>query len=186
MIHSKIESLLLVSSKPIGIKKLAALLDVAESDARAAVHDLKRQYEERVSGFRLLVNDTEVHLVTAPDSANVVQRFIRDETTGELTRPSLETLAIIAYRGPVTKAEIELIRGVNCSLILRNLMIRGLVFERQEKNDLVPVYRMTFDVLKFLGLTDVSELPDYAKLNQNKSIDELLNKVAEEESAERV
>lgn len=186
MIHNKIESLLFVSAKPISLKKLAALLQVPEPDVKDAVNELKHQYEERSAGLQILVNEKEVQFVTAPENASVVQAFIRDETTGELTRPSLETLAIIAYRGPVAKAELELIRGVNCSLILRNLMIRGLVEERQDNTDLVPVYRVTFDVLKLLGLTDVSGLPDYEKLNQNKSIDELLNNSVEEESAERV
>ncbi|MBI2426381.1 MAG: SMC-Scp complex subunit ScpB [Candidatus Kerfeldbacteria bacterium] len=181
MIYSEIESLLLVAQKPISYRKLSALLQRAEEDVRAGVEELAKLYEDRGAGFALARDEKNVQLVTAQEHADLVQTFLRDETSGELTRPSLETLAIIAYRGPVSKAEIELIRGVNCSLILRNLMIRGLVDERQEKTDFVPLYSVTLDFLKFLGISRAADLPNYETLNENKSIDELLRKESDHE-----
>jgi len=72
-------------------------------------------------------------MTTAKESSEIVEKFLKEELTGEMTRPQLETLTIIAYRGPMTKMEIEQIRGVNCSLILRNLLMRGLVEAKLDK-----------------------------------------------------
>jgi segregation and condensation protein B len=94
-----------------------------------------------------------------------------------LTQPSIETLTIIAYRGPISKAEIEKIRGVNCSLILRNLMIRGLVDFDIDKNNGQELYNVTVDFLQYLGLNTVEDLPDYMRLHQLESlVDFLANK----------
>jgi len=86
----------------------------------------------------------------------------------------LETLTIIAYRGPVTRPEMEQIRGVNCSQILRNLLIKGLV-EMEEKNK-EPYYSISVDFLKYLGVSNIQELPDYDKLHQHESLEEFLEK----------
>ena len=98
---------------------------------------------------------------------------------GELTRPSIETLTIIAYRGPITKPEIEQIRGVNCSLILRNLLMRGLVEESESVERLQPVYAISADFLRHLGLHAISDLPDYATLHGDEKISQLLRELAE-------
>jgi segregation and condensation protein B len=104
----------------------------------------------------------------------VVRGFVKEDVSGELTRPSLETLTIIAYRGPVTKPEIEQIRGVNCSLILRNLLMRGLVEEREEASRLQPMYTVSSDFLRHLGLSSLSELPSYGEFHGNERIDKML------------
>ena len=96
------------------------------------------------------------------------------ETTGELTRAALETLTIVVYRGPIGRAELEQIRGVNCAIILRNLLIRGLVTSEARKEKLETVYQVSLDFLKFLGLRTPQELPDYEKLNSSENIEKLL------------
>ena len=111
--------------------------------------------------------------MTAPTTTAVAQEFVKEEMTGELTKPSLETLTVIAYRGPVSKPELELIRGVNCSLILRNLLIRGLIEEISDKQR-GRRYQITMDFLKFLGVSSPSELPKYQELNAAEMLQQLL------------
>jgi segregation and condensation protein B len=96
----------------------------------------------------------------------------------------LETLTIIAYRGPVSRAEIEQIRGVNCAIILRNLLMRGLVENQEDKKKMQTVYNITFDFLQFLGLKEQSELPDYAKLNSSESLEKILSSENREQTLE--
>ena len=136
---------------------------------------MKEKFNTDESGIRIIDNSGVIQFTTAPEQAELVKTFIKDETTGELSRPSLETLTIIAYRQPITKAELEQIRGVNCSMILRNLMIRGLVMKKDDKKMLISYYFVTVDFLKFLGINDVNELPDYEVLNNNKDLHKLFN-----------
>ena len=116
-------------------------------------------------------------MATAPECAGVVEEYVRKEETGELTRPQLESLTVIAYRGPISKPELDQIRGVNSALILRNLMIRGLVSEEEDKKTGVMSYGITMDFLRFLGLGEVSELPDYERLRGGKAITDLLEQM---------
>jgi segregation and condensation protein B len=181
----QIESLLFVSTKPLKITKLKDIIkDVKLDDVRQAIDELKEKFNKDESGLRILENNGVVQFTTAPEVAELVKQFIKDESTGELTRPSLETLTIVAYRQPITKAELEQIRGVNCSMILRNLMIRGLIMKKDDKRMLTSYYSVTVDFLKFLGITDISELPDYEKLNNNKNLRKLLNPDYSEEDEE--
>ncbi len=113
-------------------------------------------------------------MVTSGESSGLVREFIKDETTGELTRPSLEALTIIAYRGPVSKTDIDRIRGINCSLILRNLLIRGLIEAKRDNKRNETYYDLSFDFLRHLGLNNIKELPDYEKLHQDDTIDKIL------------
>lgn len=161
----QIEALLFASSKPLAAAKLVQLTGATKPQVEAALAQLAGAHAERAGGIRVLVNGDEAQMVTAPAVADTVAAFLKDETTGELTRPSLETLTIIAYRGPVTKPEIEQIRGVNCSLILRNLMMRGLVEAAEDKRLLQTTYRISMEFLRHLGVDAVADLPDYGRLN---------------------
>jgi len=171
-LESKIESLLFVSAKPLSIKKLAELCQIKEAAVEAAVKQLQDEYKKRDSGLQLVKNGQNAALSTAAVNAKLVQNYLKEELTGELTRPSLEALTIIAYRGPITKPELEQIRGVNCSLILRNLLIRGLI-ETEEGAAGQSVYSLSFDFLRYLGVGEVSELPDYDKLHASNLLDNL-------------
>jgi segregation and condensation protein B len=119
--------------------------------------------------------DGEYQMSTAPDSSKMVKDFLKDEITGELTRPALETLTIVAYRGPISKPDLEQIRGVNCSLILRNLMIKGLVEVKSSDKSGEALYNITFDFMRYLGIKKTSELPDYEKLSKNEILEKVLN-----------
>ena len=171
----QIESLLFVSSKPMKIGKLAKALDVEESLVIDALERLQNAYNNRKQGFILVNHNNEYKLATHPDNATLIENYIQDEINIELSKPSLETLTIIAYRGPISKYELELIRGVNCSMILRNLMIKGLVKIEKDKETQGDNYVVTMEFVKYLGLEKMSDLPDYEKLSSHDIIERLLN-----------
>jgi segregation and condensation protein B len=175
MIKNKIESILFISNKPLSVKQLADLVDVGKVEIETVLESLKEDYNKNNRGIKIIEYDNKIQMATSPESSEIIEKFLKQELTGEMTRPQLETLTIIAYRGPVTKMELEQIRGVNCSLILRNLLIRGLIESRLDKKIQATVYNITTDFVKFLGLTEISQLPDYEKLSSNEIINNLLN-----------
>ena len=140
-----------------------------------AVSELIAEYSQADRGVVIQKIDDQIQLATSAENAKLVKDFIKAETTGELTRAALEALTIIAYRGPVSRADIEQIRGVNCAIILRNLLIRGLIASSQDKRKMQTTYNITFDFLQFLGLKEQSELPDYQKLNSSESLEKIIN-----------
>lgn len=174
MLSSKIESLLFIAARPMNAKKLAEICEASKEDVLKALDELAEFYNKGERGIRLLRNGNDAQLTTAPDASRMVQDFIKDETTGEMTKPSLEALTVIAYRGPITKAELEQVRGVNCSLILRNLMMRGLVEMNGEPGEPQTTYRVTMDFLRFLGVAGVEDLPDYEKLSSHENVTRIL------------
>ncbi len=179
---AKIEAILFVSSKPISMKFLANACSCQIDEAAAAVDELATVRNDELSGIHVVVGDEGITLATNPSFASTIENLSKEDIEPELTRPSLETLTIVAYRGPITKPEIEAIRGINCTLILRNLLMRGLVDESEDEVRLQPVYSITNDALRHLGLHNVSELADYAELHGNTKIDALLSALTTESS----
>ncbi len=171
---SQVESLLFISSKPLTVKEMAELIGVKNEEVENILEQLAADYKEQARGFILIKNNNQYQLTTAPENTELVSRFLKDETSGELSQPSLEALTIIAYRGPITKLELERIRGVNCSLILRNLLIRGLVEERLDKQKNENFYAVTLEFIKFLGVSSIEDLPDYEKLHREETLAEVL------------
>ncbi len=180
-IKSKIESILFISNKPLSFKKIARLVEESEKSTLSALENLRKEYQNRQGGITIIKHLTKYEMVTSSKNSQIVNNFLKDEISGELTRPALETLTIIAYRGPITKPELEHIRGVNCGLILRNLIIRGLVeakngrelkteagSQKKDFSDQEKYYSITLDFLKFLGIGSVEELPNYKKLSQEE------------------
>ncbi|MDD2758399.1 MAG: SMC-Scp complex subunit ScpB [Patescibacteria group bacterium] len=166
---SKIESILFVASKPLALKKIAKAVGVDENAAEEAIETLKQKYNQPDSGVSLLENNEEYQLVSHPANRESAEQFLKAEVTGELTRPQLETLTVISYCGPITKPELEQIRGVNCSIILRNLLLRGLIKENEEAT-LLPTYEITMDYLRHLGYQSIQELPDYEILHNHEYV----------------
>ncbi len=171
-LKQKIESILFISPKPLAIKKLASTVGEKLPAVKTAVTELQADYADR--GIAIKTVDDTVQMMTSGATHELAQDFVKDEMTGELTKPSLETLTVIAYRGPVTKIELEMIRGVNCSLILRNLMMRGLIEESVDQHNM-PRYQVTMEFMKYIGLDAPEKLPDYDKLNQHQYLQDLLN-----------
>ena len=171
---SQLESILFVASKPLTSKKIAKVLAVAPEQLQGELEVLRQKYNQPESGVVLSQNNEEWQLVSNPENKAVAENFIKAELSGELTRPQLETLTVISYCGPITKPELEQIRGVNCSLILRNLMMRGLVQENDDVKNLLPAYEITMEYLRHLGLRSLAELPDYATLHNHAYITKAL------------
>ncbi len=182
-LKSQIESLLFVANKPLTSKELADLLKIKSEAVEAAMDELSADYTANESGLQIIKNNGKHQLVSSAENAAIVQEFIKDETSGELSRPSLEALTVIAYRGPITKIDLDRIRGVNCSLIIRNLLIRGLIEEKADKDKKESFYNVTMDFIRYLGINQLEDLPDYARLHADETIDKMLSR---EEAVEEV
>lgn len=155
-----VESILFVSTKPISIKKLALHLNASIADIRAVLDELAQLYTAE-RGIILIEHDSSVQFATNSAYSEIMRTLLKTENTGELTRSAVETLSIIAYRGPITKEEIEQIRGVNCSIALRNLSIRGLIESKEDALNGIISYLPTFDFLRHLGVNSLDHLPEY-------------------------
>ncbi len=154
-----LESLLFVAAEPAEIAQLAAALDVKASELEAALADLSAQYRAR--GLRVQRRGQRVALASAPESAPYVEKFLGLNATTRLSQAALETLAIIAYRQPITRAEIEALRGVDCDGVLRTLTARQLIAE-VERLDTVghPIlYGTTFEFMRYFGLQSLDQMP---------------------------
>lgn len=174
-LQANIEAILFVATKPLGMRQLARALQADERAVHDALDALAAARNVVESGVHIVRNGDDVQMVTNPAAAKLVEDYLNVELDPELTRPSVETLTIVAYRGPVTKSEIEAIRGVNCSLIVRNLLLRGLIVEKDDTVKMQPVYALSTDALRFFGVHRVEDLPDYATLHANAKIDQLLS-----------
>ncbi len=163
-LKSKLESLLFAAARPLKLSELSSILRIEENKLRQDLNHLSNYYEKEKRGFKLINNGEKYQLTTSADNSSLVAKLLSEEISGELTRPSLEALTIIAYKAPVSKIEIEKIRGVNCSLILRNLLIRGLIEEKYDRQKQVSVYNVSLDFITHLGINDCSQLPNYDKL----------------------
>jgi len=154
-----VESLLFVADRPTGIDLIAQILGTDTQAVEQALNVLEQRLSER--GIRLQRKGTQVQLVSLPEAAPYIQRFLGLELSGRLTQPALETLAIIAYRQPITRAAVEAIRGVNCDGVLRTLVSRGLVEEvgRLEQVGRPILYGTTFEFLQYFGLKSLDDLP---------------------------
>jgi len=164
-----LEGVLFVADEPVTIAQLAETLQTKRSLVRKALRSLAQEYRER--GLRIQHEKERVQMVTAPEMAPYVERFLGLRLSGRLSVASLETLAIIAYQQPITRPGIEAIRGVNCQGVLKNLMARGLI-EEVDRLDTVGhpiVYGTTFEFLQYFGLENLTGLP---RLEENEPADE--------------
>jgi segregation and condensation protein B len=179
-IRNKIESLLFVSHQPLSVLQLKKLTDAKKKEVEDALKELTDHYKNQDdSGIMLVASGDKYQLVSHPDNAKLVESFLKSDVTGELTEPALETLTIVSYRGPITKPELEQIRGVNCSLILRNLLIRGLIERLESTKTQMPKYQVMHEFIKFLGMSSVKDLPEYEKLSTHETLDEVLRSTEE-------
>lgn len=152
-----IEGLLFYNASPQKKQKILKLFDVDQNTLQAALDRLRSRL---VSGAtRLLETDTELQLVTAPELSEFVQSIQKGELSQDISKAGAETLAIVLYREPITRGEIDQIRGVNSAFILRNLMTRGLIERKSIKNS--HEFCITPQLLQFLGVTSKQDLPQY-------------------------
>src|SRR3989344_9296475 len=160
-LEKNIEALLFVSGEGMSISKISEIFGKNDGEIEESIAVLK-DHLEKDHHLVILRDGDRASLVTSVEVSKTVEEFAKEEFSGELTKAGLETLAVIAYKAPIKRSEIDYIRGVNSSFMLRNLLIRGLIERmRDPKDSRSYVYRISADFLKFLGLTSVSDLPDY-------------------------
>lgn len=161
-----IEAVLFVANEPQKIKKLSKLLDASEEEVNSALRDLSSKLEDR--GIQLIQKDDEVYLGSSPKFSSAAQKFLKEELDSQLSQSSLETLAIVAYQGPIARSKIEYIRGVNSLYTLRNLLIRGLIERIPDPiSGKSYLYRISFDLMRLLGIAKKEELPDFEKVSRD-------------------
>ncbi len=160
-VKSVIESILFIHGEPITLSRLAKAVGAGRKEVASALQELASEYRER--GIVLIQSGDEWQLATHPESKAAVEKLLASDLSDELSRAGLEVLAIVAYKGPVSRAHIEYVRGVDSSFTLRNLLIRGLVSREENPADRRSyLYRISHDFLKHLGITSASELPEFS------------------------
>jgi segregation and condensation protein B len=162
-LKSKIESILFVASRPLTVKYFTKLLEQQAFSIQAALDELIN--ERKNSGVVVLENNGEYQLSTNAENSNIVKDFLNADLREKLTDATIEVLAIITYRQPISKAEIEAIRGVNSQYSLRHLLMRGLVEKIPNPQDARGfLYKTTTEFLQHLGILSVKDLPEFEKL----------------------
>lgn len=164
-LDSLIESILYYKGEPMAKKELCKMLEVAADTLKEALILLRKNLEGR--GVTLVETDDEVSLGAAKESAEMIEKISKEEMNREIGKAGLETLTIVAYKGPIGRSAIDNIRGVNSSFILRNLMIRGLIERMQDPSDQRAfLYKPSMQLLNFLGLAKIDDLPEYIRISQ--------------------
>src|SRR3989344_689184 len=165
-LEKKIEALLFWKGEPLKRKKLAEIFNVKNEEISEALEKLKKVHQER--GVVFLEKDDEVILGTAPELSDFFEKLQKEELNKDLKKASLETLSIILYKNGVSKADIDYIRGMNSGFTLRALSVRGLI-ERitDQKDNRRYIYKPSFELLSFMGIKSVEELPDYREVSDS-------------------
>lgn len=170
-LKSKIESLLFVAGDEMSLKDIKKALgeNVSPKDIENAVEILAGDYRGR--GVRIIRKDDKIQMVSAPENAEIIAQLLKSHLSEQLTPAALETLACVSYREPISKMEIDELRGVNSIFSLRNLSIRGLIEKTDPPangNPKLTYYKTTLDFLKKLGIEKVSDLPHYGELSNEQ------------------
>ncbi|MBN6054016.1 SMC-Scp complex subunit ScpB [Nonomuraea sp. RK-328] len=162
-LHASLEAILMVVDVPVPEVTLAQVLERPTHEVAAALRSLAAEYTEAGRGFDLREVAGGWRYYTRADCAPLVERFVRDGQQTRLTQAALETLAVVAYRQPVSRARVAAVRGVNSDGVMRTLVARGLVEEAgTDPESQAVLYRTSSYFLERLGLKDLSELPELA------------------------
>lgn len=173
-LRSRLESVLLVLDAPVTATTLARVLEVEEGTVTSLLQATAAEFDDRGSGFDLRETGEGWRLYTRPAHAPVVEQFLLDGSQTRLSRAALETLAVVAYRQPATRAQVSAVRGVNVDGVMRTLQLRGLIREVDtEASSGAHRYATTELFLELLGIESLDRLPDLAPLlPEIDSIDE--------------
>lgn len=184
-LQSALESLLFVQGEPIGIGRLALVLEVSEEEVTQALKHMTKEYAQPKRGLSLIRKQDLVQLVTRSENAVYMEKFAKSSAQESLSKAALEVLSVIAYRGPIARSEIEAIRGVNCSVTIRNLLMRELIERKGNPDDARGyIYDISFRFLRELGLKEVSELPEYEALSRDERLEMVLAPESKKDNSE--
>jgi len=163
---AKLEAMLFVSGGAVTPAQLAAAMGVSVQQVEEGLMQLQAHYADAASehGIRIERHHGRVQLTSAPEAAGLIERFLGLEASSHLSRAALETLAIIAYQEPITRPQIDAIRGVNSDGVLKSLLGKGLIQEigRAETPGRPILYSVTSDFLQYFGLSSLADLPPLA------------------------
>lgn len=158
-----LEAILMVSDAPLDTRMLASAVQCPEGEVERALHELAADYTETGRGFDLRDVGAGWRYYTRADYAGVVERFVVDGQQARLTQAALETLAVVAYRQPISRARVAAIRGVSVDGVIRTLLLRGLVEESgTDAATGAHLYRTTAYFLERIGLVSIDALPEIA------------------------
>lgn len=159
-LDSQIEALLFWKAETLSIKKIAAILEKNEEEIKSAIGNLRESLKGR--GLTLIEWEDDVTLGTAKEVSELIEGLNKEELSKDLGKAGLETLSIILYQGPISRTDIDYIRGVNSQFILRNLLIRGLIEKVDNPKDQRSfLYKPTLELLAFLGISKIEDIPEY-------------------------
>lgn len=168
----KIEAILFVSGEPLSVTKLSKILNAEKGEIEASLSLLEKNLSDH--GIVLSKKGDEYLLVSSPDVAGTVDEYMKEDLDEDLSKAALETLAVIVYKGPITRSEIDYIRGVNSAFTVRNLMVRGIVERKADPKDARSwLYSPSFEFLKFAGIDRIEKLEGFEEFK--KETEELLN-----------
>lgn len=158
-LEQKIEAVLLFKNEPVTVGELSKWLKVSTDEIRTALSSLEAHYTDR--GLTIISNGDEISFGTHPDFSSLIEEMQKEELSREIGRAGIETLAIVAYKGPISRRELDYIRGVNSGFILRNLMIRGLIERTELQGERSYAYKPTLKLFEYLGVRKKEELPEF-------------------------
>ena len=171
-IENHIEAILFLKGEPMSFKNLAKILEVDIEEIKTAADSLRKNLSER--GIRLMEKDGLITLATAPESSKFTESLVKDEFDSELSKAAVETISIIIYKGPISRADIDYIRGVNSAFSVRNLLVKGLIEKETNPRDSRSyLYKPSFKLLQYLGIQNIKDLPEHG--NFNEKIEEFMN-----------
>lgn len=178
---SKIEAILFACGDPVELERLAGFLKLNKDEISTELNRLKDFYKNNKTGLQIVSKGNTIQLVSNRRMGESIASFMNKRVNEPLTRTALEVLSVVAYRGPISRAQIEHIRGVNCSFMIRNLAIRGLI-ERQDNpvDSRSYLYAISYEFLKSMGIEDIKNLPDFELLSRT----DLEERLSEEEDSD--
>ncbi len=161
---AELEALLFIYGEPLPVKKIGPILELKAGEIATVLEEFKKRLELGGRGLTLVFDEDRVQLTTRPEFGKILEKFVKEELSEDLTAASLEALAIVAYFAPISRSRLEYLRGVNSIFILRSLLLRGLVERYPDPaRPNAYLYKPTFDLLKHLGLKSREELPEFGK-----------------------
>lgn len=166
-----IEAILFFKGEPVPLSMLAQITHEPEEHIERSLIALEGKLQGR--GIVLIRHDATAMLATAPASAQTIELMLKEELSRDLSKAALETLTIILYRGPISRPQIDYIRGVNSQFILRALLVRGLIEKTTDpKNARTVLYQTTIELMGHLGIAHIADLPEYenARASTNASL----------------
>jgi segregation and condensation protein B len=161
--YAQLEAILFIAANPVAVSQLAELFNISQDEVNEGLNYLKLNYESQGRGLAIEIHAGRVQLTTAPQMARIIEKYLGLETGTHLSRAAVETLAIVAYRQPITRPGIDAIRGVSSDGVLRSLLTKGLVQEvgRAEGPGRPILYGTSDAFLQHFGLSSLEMLPAF-------------------------